>query len=89
MTNMSSQSLWLSHFNGILLVLNEIMVRSFSYQAHFRPQISFNVYLCMEHAILRLCMECGLVSVWLTLSYVLMATSDHGVRIIPALDSNP
>ena len=43
---MSSQSLWLTHFIEILLFpefqLKIFIVDAFSYQAHFRPQISSN-----------------------------------------------
>ena len=46
MTNMSSQPLWLTHFFEILLVpefqLIKFIVGTFSYKAHFRPQISSN-----------------------------------------------
>ena len=48
MTNMSIQPLWLTHFIEILLVLEfqlaKFIVDAFSYKAHFRPQISSNVY---------------------------------------------
>ena len=48
MTNMSSQPLWLTHFIEILLVLEfqltKFIVGTFSYKAHFRPQISSNEY---------------------------------------------
>ena len=44
MTNMSIQPLWLTHFIEILLViefkLTKFIVGTFSYKAHFRPQIS-------------------------------------------------
>ena len=51
MTNMSIQPLWLTHFIEILLVpefqLTKFIVGTFSYKAHFRPQISSNAYsLC-------------------------------------------
>ena len=46
MTNMSIQPLWLTHFIEILLVLEfqltKFIVGTFSYKAHFRPQISSN-----------------------------------------------
>ena len=49
MTNMTIQPLWLTHFNKILLVLEfqltKFIFGAFSYKAHFRPQISSNVYL--------------------------------------------
>ena len=48
MTNMSIQPLWLTHFIEILLVLEfqltNFIVGAFSYNAHFRPQISSNVF---------------------------------------------
>ena len=46
MTNMSIQPLWLTHFIEIILVLEfqltKFIVGAFSYNAHFRPQISSN-----------------------------------------------
>ena len=49
MTNMSIQPLWLTHFIEILLVLEFQLTKTyfctFSYKAHFRPQISSNVEL--------------------------------------------
>ena len=49
MTNMSIQPLWLTHFIEILLVhelqLTKFIAGAFSYKAHFRPQISSNVYM--------------------------------------------
>ena len=46
MTNMSIQPLWLTDFIGILLVLEfqltKFIIGTFSYKAHFRPQISSN-----------------------------------------------
>ena len=46
MTNMSIQPLWLTHFIEILLVLElqltKFIIGTFSYKAHFRPQISSN-----------------------------------------------
>ena len=46
MTNMSIQPLWFTHFIEIILVLEfqltKFIVGSFSYKAHFRPQISSN-----------------------------------------------
>ena len=49
MTNMLSQPLWLTHFIEILLViefeLTKFIVGAFSYKAHFRPQISSNVWM--------------------------------------------
>ena len=46
MRNMSSQPLWLTHFIKILLVLEFQLTTTyfgtFSYKAHFRPQISSN-----------------------------------------------
>ena len=46
MTNVSIQPLWLTHFIEILLVLEfqltKFVVGTFSYKAHFRPQISSN-----------------------------------------------
>ena len=47
MTNMSIQPLWLNYFIEILLVLEFQLTKTyfgtFSYKAHFRPQISSNV----------------------------------------------
>ena len=52
MTNMSIQPLWLTHFIEILLVLEfeltKFIVGTFSYEAHFRPQISSNVNELLE-----------------------------------------
>ena len=49
MTNMSIQPLWLTYFIEILLVLEFQLIKTyfgtFSYKAHFRPQISSNEYL--------------------------------------------
>ena len=46
MTNMSIQPLWLTYFIVILLVLEFQLTKTyfgtFSYKAHFRPQISSN-----------------------------------------------
>ena len=46
MTNMSIQPLWLTYFIEILLVLEFQLTKTyfgtFSYKAHFRPQISSN-----------------------------------------------
>ena len=46
MTNIPIQLLWLTHFIEILLVLEfqltKFIVGTFSYKAHFRPQISSN-----------------------------------------------
>ena len=46
MTNMSIQPLWFTHFIEILLVLEFqlkiFIIGTFSYKAHFRPQISSN-----------------------------------------------
>ena len=46
MKNMSIQPLWLTHFIEILLVLEfqltKCIVGAFSYNAHFRPQVSSN-----------------------------------------------
>ena len=46
MTNMSIQPLWLTYFIKILLVLEFQLTKTyfgtFSYKAHFRPQISSN-----------------------------------------------
>jgi len=48
MTNMPIQPLWLTYFIEILLVLEFQLTKTyfgtFSYKAHFRPQISSNVY---------------------------------------------
>ena len=48
MINMSIQPLWLTHVIEILLVLEfqltKFVVGTFSYKAHFRPQISSNGY---------------------------------------------
>ena len=48
MTNMSIQPLWLTYFIEILLVLEFQLTKTyfgtFSYKAHFRPQISSNGY---------------------------------------------
>ena len=50
MKNKSIQPLWLTHFIEILLVLEfqltKFIVGEFSYKAHFRPQISSNVFFC-------------------------------------------
>ena len=47
MTNMPIQPLWLTYFIEILLVLEFQLTKTyfgtFSYKAHFRPQISSNV----------------------------------------------
>ena len=52
MTNMSIQPLWLTHFIEILLVpefqLTKFIAGTFSYKAHFRPQISSNVSLLYD-----------------------------------------
>ena len=49
MTNMSIQPLWLTYFIEILLVLEFQLTKTyfgmFSYKAHFRPQISSNVFV--------------------------------------------
>ena len=46
MTNMSIQPLWLTHFIEVRLVpkfqLTKFIIGTFSYKAHFRPQISSN-----------------------------------------------
>ena len=43
MTNMSIQPLWLTHFLEILLVIDfQSNNSSFSYKAHFTPEISFD-----------------------------------------------
>ena len=46
MTNISIQPLWLTYFIEILLVLELQLTKTcfgmFSYEAHFRPQISSN-----------------------------------------------
>ena len=46
MSNMSIQPLWLTYFIEILLVLEFQLTKTyfgtFSYKAHFRPQISSN-----------------------------------------------
>ena len=46
MTNMSIQPLWLTYFIEILLLLEFQLTKTyfgtFSYKAHFRPQISSN-----------------------------------------------
>ena len=56
-TNMSIQPLWLTYFIEILLVLEFQLTKTyfctFSYKAHFRPQISSNVWDFGEN--LRLC----------------------------------
>ena len=48
MTNMSIQPLWLTRFIEILLVLEfqlpKFIIGTFSYKAHFRPQISSNTF---------------------------------------------
>ena len=48
MTNMSIQPLWLNYFIEILLVLEFQLTKTcfgtFSYKAHFRPQITSNEY---------------------------------------------
>ena len=53
MTNMSIQPLWLTQFIEILLVLEFQLTRTyfgtFSYKAHFRPQISSNEYTTNMH----------------------------------------
>ena len=55
MTNMSIQPLWLNHFIEVLLVLEfqltKFIIGVFSYKAHFRPQISSDVYLSWESTI--------------------------------------
>ena len=47
MTNTSIQPLWLTYFIEIILVLEFQLTKTyfgtFSYEAHFRPQISSNV----------------------------------------------
>ena len=52
MTNMSIQPLWLTYFIEILLVLEFQLTKTylgtFSYKAHFRPQISSNARRCKE-----------------------------------------
>ena len=49
MTNMPIQPLWLTYFIEILLVLELQLTKNyfgtFSYKAHFRPQISSNARL--------------------------------------------
>ena len=54
MTNMSTQPLWLTHFIEILLVLEFQLTKTyfgtFSYKAHFKPQIfsnDFSDVLCV------------------------------------------
>ena len=58
MTNMSIQPLWLTHFIEILLVLEfqltKFIVGVFSCKAHFRPQISSNVWF-MEIRLAKTC----------------------------------
>ena len=48
MTNMPTQPLWLTYFIEILLVLEfqktKTYFGTFSYKAHFRPQISSNEF---------------------------------------------
>ena len=48
MTNMSIQPLWLTYFIEILLVLEFQLTKTyfgtFSYKAHFKPQISSNAF---------------------------------------------
>ena len=52
MKNMPIQPLWLTHFVEILLVLEfqltKFIVGTFSYKAHFRPQISSNECGCKQ-----------------------------------------
>ena len=61
MTNMSIQPLWLTHFIEIKLVLEfqltKFIVGTFSYKAHFRPQISSNGILYMVLAIISMMKE--------------------------------
>ena len=49
---MSIQPLWLTHFIEIVLVLEfqltKFIVGAFSYKAHFRPQISSNVFFYLR-----------------------------------------
>ena len=58
MTNMSIQPLWLTHFIEILLViefqLTKFIVRAFSYKAHFRHQISSNVFVRPSKNVMKL-----------------------------------
>ena len=53
MTNMSIQPLWLTYFIEILLVLEFQLTKTyfgtFSYKAHFRPQISSNEHKANQH----------------------------------------
>ena len=52
MTNISIQPLWLTYFIEILLVLEFQLTKTyfgtFSYKAHFRPQISSNDFLGLQ-----------------------------------------
>ena len=55
MTNMSIQPLWWTYFIEIILVLEFKLTKTyfgtFSYKAHFRPQISSNVqymFICLN-----------------------------------------
>ena len=52
MTNMPIQPLWLTYFIEILLVLEFQLTKTyfgtFSYKAHFRPQISSNAWFASE-----------------------------------------
>ena len=61
MTNMSMQPLWLTHFIEILLVLEfqlkKFIVGTFSYKAHFRPQISSNAKTMWIHNSNNSCMD--------------------------------
>ena len=54
MTNMSIQPLWLTYFIEIILVLEFQLTKTyfgtFSYKAHFRPQISSNGLICLQDA---------------------------------------
>ena len=60
MTNMSIQPLWLTYFIEILLVLEFQLTKTyfgtFSYKAHFRPQISSNGTFALISSV------CGIVN---------------------------
>ena len=64
MTNMSIQPLWLTYFIEILLVLEFQLTKTyfgtFSYKAHFKPQISSNDKVTeVKDSILNYNVNCG------------------------------
>ena len=72
MTNMSIQPLWLTYFIEILLVLEFQLTKTnfgtFSYKAHFRPQISSNDITCKKRPSLACTHPYLLCSIYCTLS---------------------